>query len=96
MHFHLLRAPTSYHLAGIIFKPIVPDLLVRILPETKIWGSTRWQIRIGGILPLYLDRTACGRCRRRGLMCLLLLQMKEEVASQFPGLAVVRIRRELA
>jgi len=29
-------------------------------------------------------------------MCLSLLQMKEKVASQVPGLAVVRTRRELA
>ncbi len=29
-------------------------------------------------------------------MCLSLLQMKEKVASQLPGLAVVRTRRELA
>ena len=29
-------------------------------------------------------------------MCLSLLQMKEKVASQVPGLAVVRTRKELA
>ena len=36
VHFHLLLCtPASYHLARIIFKFIVPDLLVRIVPWTK-------------------------------------------------------------
>lgn len=97
MHFHLLQcAPAGYHLTGVIFKTVVPDLLVRILPRTKIWCRLRWQINIGGIPPLYLDRTACGRCRGYGPMCLQLLQMNEKVASQFLGFAVVRTRRKLA
>jgi hypothetical protein len=97
MHLHLLQcAPAGYHRAGIIFKTVGPDLLVRILPRTKIWGHPRWQMKIGGIPPLHLDRTASGRCRRYGPMCLSLLQMNEKVASQVPGFAIVRTRRKLA
>ena len=97
MHFHLLQcALATYHLARITFKTVVPDLLVGILRGTKSRGRPRWQIRIGGIPPLYLDGTARGRGRRRGPMCLSLLQMNEEVASQVPGFAVVRTGRKLA
>jgi len=96
MYFYFLQcAPAGYYLAGIIFKIVVPDLLVRILPGTKIWGYPRWQIRIGGIPLLYLDRTAYGKCRYYSPICLSLLQMNEKVASQVPGFAVVRIRRKL-
>lgn len=96
MHFHLLQcAPAGHHLARIIFKSVVPDLLVRIVPGTKSWGRPRWQIKIGSMPLLYLDCTACGRCRSYGPMYLSLLQMNEKVASQIPGFAVVRTRRKL-
>src|SRR4051812_45532420 len=65
MHFHLLHCtPARYHLAALIFKAVVPDLLVRILPGTKIRGCARWKLRIGGITPSNLNGAACGRCFR--------------------------------
>jgi hypothetical protein len=39
VQFHLPQcAPAPYHLAVIIFKAVVPDLLVRILSGMKTWG----------------------------------------------------------
>jgi hypothetical protein len=85
-----------HHVPGIIFKAIIPDVLVRILPGTKTWSPPRRQIRISGISPLQLDRTARGGYCSSGSMCFTLLQMIKEVASLLPGLAVHRTPTKLA
>lgn len=97
MHIHLLhRALAHYYLPSVISETVNPYVFVWILTGTEIWGSPRRQTRIGRIPPQFLDCTACGRCHRRHLVCILLLQMEEEIASKDPGLAVVGTRRTLA
>lgn len=42
VYFHFLQcARASYDLAGIIFEPVIPDLLVWIFSGTKTWGRSR-------------------------------------------------------
>ncbi|KAH8695836.1 hypothetical protein GQ44DRAFT_694830 [Phaeosphaeriaceae sp. PMI808] len=65
MYFHFLyRVPTCNNLPIVINETVIPNVFVWILSGTEIWGCARRQIRIGGIPPLFLDCTSCGRCYR--------------------------------